>query len=268
VKWRSVRERVANYGLRETVDHAVGRGLMIVGGRQLRRISRPSLADLHASSVATAISADQALAWLLANSLPAPLVLRGLEEEYRSVHESLLARYADETLPCPDQWKVGTESARLLYMYVRIVRPARVVETGVANGHSSYCILSALDANSAGHLWSLDVRPGVGVLVPASLRTHWTLGVCPTMEAQRVLRDTLDQASPVDLFIHDSDHTWFQQMAEYKAAHKMLGPGAVIMSDDVDKSYAWIDWCAEIGAQPLILFDGTKAVGVLSLPSK
>src|SRR3989442_14227021 len=76
----------------------------------------------------------------------------------------------------------------LLYHVVRLLRPERVLETGVASGVSSLFVLKALSDHSKGSLLSIDLPnadPGAQILpgsasgwiVPASLRSRWDLGV-------------------------------------------------------------------------------------------
>ncbi|MEM4483260.1 MAG: hypothetical protein QXS19_05035 [Candidatus Methanomethylicia archaeon] len=47
--------------------------------------------------------------------------------------------------------------APLLYCLIRLIRPAIVVETGVASGIFSLSILQALNCNDYGHLYSIDL---------------------------------------------------------------------------------------------------------------
>jgi predicted O-methyltransferase YrrM len=53
---------------------------------------------------------------------------------------------------------IDYESGTALYVLVRIFKPEVVVETGVANGVSSSFILKALDQNSRGKLYSIDLH--------------------------------------------------------------------------------------------------------------
>lgn len=135
-------------------------------------------------------------------------------------------------------WHDGTaELATLVHALVRLRKPARVVETGVARGVTSAAILDAMRHNQAGHLWSLDLpglgkgyREQVGASVPAALRDRWTLAFGPSAVALPAL---LGKAAPVDLFIHDSAHTYRNMRFEFEEAAKNLAPGGLIVSDDV-----------------------------------
>ncbi len=135
-------------------------------------------------------------------------------------------------------WHDGTaELATLVHALVRLRKPQRVVETGVARGVTSAAILDAMRHNGAGHLWSLDLpglgkgyREQVGASVPKELRGRWTLAFGPSAVAlPRLLRE----AGPVDLFIHDSAHTHRNMRFEFAQAARRLAPDGLIVSDDV-----------------------------------
>lgn len=135
-------------------------------------------------------------------------------------------------------WHDGTaELATLVHALVRLRRPQRVVETGVARGVTSTAILDGLRANGDGHLWSLDLpglgkgyREQVGASVSDHLRARWTLRFGPSAVAlPRLLRE----ATPVDLFVHDSAHTYRNMRFEFGQAARHLAPGGLIVSDDV-----------------------------------
>jgi hypothetical protein len=79
----------------------------------------------------------------------------------------------------------GGGSIDLIYFICRIIKPAYVIETGVAAGWSSYAILEALSKNEKGHLDSSDLpyfriedpEKYIGILVPDELRNvkNWRL---------------------------------------------------------------------------------------------
>jgi predicted O-methyltransferase YrrM len=141
-----------------------------------------------------------------------------------------------------------------LYRLVRQYRPALAVETGVHFGRSSTAILAALHRNGTGRLISIDLPKAapaanadgrmdyshvegsheIGYLVPRELRDRWTLRLG---DARELLPDVL--ADGVDLFLHDSDHSYPHQSFEYRVAWAALRPGGVLASDDTDWSAAW-----------------------------
>jgi predicted O-methyltransferase YrrM len=145
-----------------------------------------------------------------------------------------------------------------LYAVVRATKPGVIVETGVASGLSSAHILRALATNGTGTLHSIDL-PNVqegsvlpegrspGWIVPDSLRGRWKLRLGDTRE---LLPDLLGTLGKVDLFLHDSDHSYENMVFEFEQAFPRLAPGALLMSDDTHLHTAWDDFCAKHGLRP------------------
>jgi predicted O-methyltransferase YrrM len=141
-----------------------------------------------------------------------------------------------------------------LYRLVRKYRPVVVVETGVHFGRSSTAILAALHRNGEGRLISIDLPKAapavnadgrmdyshvegaheIGYLIPRELRDRWTLRLG---DARELLPPVL--AEGIDLFLHDSDHSYTHQTFEYGLAWSALRPGGILASDDTDWSAAW-----------------------------
>jgi predicted O-methyltransferase YrrM len=136
------------------------------------------------------------------------------------------------------------DAKRLLYLAVRILRPALVVETGPFNGASSTFLLRALEAAGGdGRLLSFDLpdaRDALGVpipegrepawLVPDELRHRFELVLG---DARDTLRRRLAREEAVDLFFHDSLHTTRHMLFEFRTAWRHLRRGGVLVSDDV-----------------------------------
>jgi hypothetical protein len=154
------------------------------------------------------------------------------------------------------RWDVGRGEAAVLYSIMRSRTPGRIVETGVANGFSSYTILCAIRRNGSGSLRSYDPGRDVGGLVPAGLREgRWDL-VC----------GKLDRPEPMDVFFHDSLHTYANQRKEYRIAWPCLPPGGLLLADDADSSWALIDFCASVGVPPLVLVGDRTVLGAVVKP--
>jgi predicted O-methyltransferase YrrM len=145
-----------------------------------------------------------------------------------------------------------------LYAVVRAMKPGVIVETGVASGLSSAHILRALAANGTGTLYSIDlpnVQQGSGLpegrasgwIVPDSLRGRWKLHIGDTRKLLPELLGTLDH---VDIFLHDSDHSYEAMSFEFEQAFPRLEHGGLLMSDDTHLHTAWDDFCAKHGLRP------------------
>ncbi len=147
----------------------------------------------------------------------------------------------------------GTKTlGELCYLISTYLRPDRVVETGVAHGVTSTYILQALADNGLGTLHSIDLPPlvmdaekHVGSLIPSALRGRWRLTIG---SARKVLPDVLRTVGPIDLFVHDSLHTYSHMKWEFEAALRSLRPGGVLIADDIEGNRAF----EEIARHPSI----------------
>lgn len=137
---------------------------------------------------------------------------------------------------------------RTLYSIILAVKPELIVETGVSLGVSSSYILSALHENRRGRLISVDVEKQAGEIVDDRLRHLWDLRIG---ESQKVL-STLE-IDGIDVFFHDSDHSYSNMMWEFRWAYDRLKEGGVIISDDISWNNSIFDFCQEKGEEVLFL---------------
>lgn len=145
----------------------------------------------------------------------------------------------------PGRGPMGDE-AELLYILTRLVKPEFVVETGVGAGYSTSHILKALDKNESGMLYSIDYAENeepYGWLVPDDLKDRWKLYKGPSSEH---LPAILDQLGGIDLFIHDSDHSYENMIWEFRIVWPHLRKGGVFLSHDVGRNDALHTFLKEI----------------------
>jgi predicted O-methyltransferase YrrM len=161
---------------------------------------------------------------------------------------------------------MGRTHLRLIYKALRLQRPERVVETGVADGRSSRTILSALAANHTGQLTSFDVAEDVGSLVEPTLRSRWELVVLPASGRREALEGRLATVAPFDVFLHDSDHSYAWQSFEYRIGFAGLRPGGLLLSDDIDGSFAFLDFVDQRRLAALACVGSLKVMGVVRKP--
>ena len=167
-----------------------------------------------------------------------------LEAEMKSAIESLRAR-----APFPLWFCTAPTLAAFAYAFCRAARPAVVVETGVGYGVTTSYILRALDLNGHGHLDSVDLPPlyagadrFVGALVPPKLKGRWTLH---RGASGRVLPRVIARLGPLDLFIHDSLHSFRTMQAEFRAVTPRLAAPSLVIADDIQDNAAFAQWIAE-----------------------
>lgn len=138
-------------------------------------------------------------------------------------------------------WNDGDRAqAMAVWCLVAHVRPATVVETGVAHGLLSRVILEGLRRNGNGHLWSVDlpaVDPAlhheIGMAVPEDLRSRWTY---VEGTSRRRLPELVRRLQRVDLFVHDSLHTGRNTLFELNTVWPALPPGGAAVVDDIHRS--------------------------------
>jgi len=148
-----------------------------------------------------------------------------------------------------------------LYYLCRIKQPNVVIETGVWTGKSTWFILKALSDNRRGKLYSIDLgvriigkekltTMEIGGLIPKSLRDRWTLLIG---DSRDILPKLVRQVGPIDIFFHDSCHTYGHMMFEFKTAWPFIAKPGYLCSDDVLSNNAWIHFMKEVRAEFQIL---------------
>lgn len=131
--------------------------------------------------------------------------LRQIAQDGNLNADTLIAFAAEDTVGGRDtgHWDgMSTFEAegQILYALIRVLRPAQVVEIGVDSGGTTTHILSALEANGEGHLYSVDIKEGVGAKVPEHLRHRWTLHIGDAL--------TTDLPDRADFIFEDGEHSY------------------------------------------------------------
>ncbi len=145
-----------------------------------------------------------------------------------------------------------TTLGKWLYCLVRVARPAIVIETGVSRGISSWLILNGLAKNNHGTLYSIDLpnrdtnqsynvgkEDMTGCAVPDELRPRWKLEFGDT---RILLPKLLNTLRAVDVFFHDSDHSYDSMLWEFNTVSPYLRGNGFVVSDDVQRNNAFCDW--------------------------
>ena len=146
----------------------------------------------------------------------------------------------------------------VLFALIRAFKPEVCVETGVAQGVSSYTMLEAISLNGHGKLISVDLpnrdpkgykysdgtvdhvytpeKLTPGWLVPDRLHPRWDLRLGRSSSLLPELKE------PVDLFLHDSEHSYENMMFELEWAYSQLRGNGIIASDDIHWNTAFSDF--------------------------
>ncbi len=169
----------------------------------------------------------------------------------------------------------------LLYCLVRHLKPKVCLETGVYYGGNTAFILNALHKNGSGRLISIDLpdseiqkiraqgaevarHPLVGdsefydenlspgFLVPDFLHEPWTF---IRGDSHQVIPSLTEQ---VDLYMHDSDHSYGFLMKELTLAAQKMSERGTMVVDDLPWSTAFLKFCVDGAHYPLFATDNGK----------
>lgn len=158
----------------------------------------------------------------------------------------------------------------VLYALVRDIKPNLVVETGVLHGMTSGFILDALSRNTAGRLISIDfpsysetgpanndgynatlpINHEPGWIVPDRLRGQWDLYLGKSVD---ILSKLDKEINGMDLFCHDSEHTYSTMWSELNFAWDRLAPQGILVCDNIEANTAFFDFCRRVNRIPLVL---------------
>lgn len=182
--------------------------------------------------------------------------------------------------------KWGNLENLFIYAMVRAIRPDTAVETGVeTGGGSTLSTLRALRVNGKGRLISIDLpvvdpqgtlnsdgrldgahvesAEATGREIPDYLRDRWNLVLG---NAKAELPKVLEGVGSIDLFFHDSDHSYAHQMWEYRTAWPYLRRGGVLASDDVEWTPAFVEFARSVGVRPGIFKLAHRTRGAIRKP--
>ncbi|MFC3504761.1 class I SAM-dependent methyltransferase [Micromonospora krabiensis] len=178
----------------------------------------------------------QHLAWFVSVVCDVPVKqVRGYLAEVES--DEPLRRHIEQTTASAARRGLADRHVRYArrigwYAIVRATRPAHVVETGVDKGLGSCVLASALlrnaDEGHPGRLTALDINPEAGYLVRDG---RWSEVVDLVIGDSIASIGALDR--PVDLFLHDSDHSREHERREFEAVEPKLAPGGILLTDNV-----------------------------------
>lgn len=196
-------------------------------------------------------------------------------ESDAALHTRLTTRLASR----PDRESEPRFGRRLIwYCIVRTFQPSVVVETGTHDGLGSALLVTALERNrsegSPGALHSFDIDGGAGWLAAGADPDLYQLHAG---DIRQTLPDFLANTT-VDVFIHDSLHTYEHELFEQELALKHGGTDLVLISDNArtdtegeatEATYALRDVCESHGRRyeafrerPMNHFAGGMSTGV------
>lgn len=126
------------------------------------------------------------------------------------------------------------------YAIVRAIEPENVVETGTHLGLGSCVIAAALLRNGHGRLTTIDIDADSGYLIVEPWASVIDKRVGNSVAELAKLRD-------VDMFLHDSLHTYEYESKELAAVEPNLSANAIVLSDNAHDSAALSHWAERTG---------------------
>lgn len=157
-----------------------------------------------------------------------------------------------------------------LYLITRAAKPAHFVETGVLHGLSSLFVLEAMRLNKCGRLTSIDLpsytsdgpanKDGYFAVLPPGKEPGWTIQ--PMYRERwdlrlgaslRILPDVLSKHEQIDIFCHDSEHTYQTMWEELNMAWPKLKSGGILICDNIEANSSFFDFSRKVERFPLVL---------------
>jgi predicted O-methyltransferase YrrM len=140
---------------------------------------------------------------------------------------------------------MGALDCATLYALTRWLRPAAVVESGGFIGMSSAFILKALadEELTKAKLYSIEWSEECeqGALIPDELRRQF-------IPMRGKVEDFLKRGelpSPIDMFLHDSSHSYRHMLWEFRQFWPRLRDGGLLVSHDVQMNAAFPEFVAK-----------------------
>jgi predicted O-methyltransferase YrrM len=247
-----------------------------------RRCDNPAFAELLKSAVGDEI-ADATWTPILEATLAEAKTVPHAEQvfERRAFIENYVVELERKYKAYYQPGWVNLDDALFLYWLVRQTKPKKIVQCGVCNGLSASFMMLALAKNGPdGTLSVIDLAPVFdpddpawtvenkvyGVVIPEGKTTGWMVPDAYrdrfevwNGDAKELLPKMVDKVDHIDLFYHDSDHTYDHMMFEFREAKQKLTPGGLIVGDDVSWNTSVWDFADEYGV-PSYNYKG--AVGV------
>jgi len=125
-------------------------------------------------------------------------------------------------------------------------KPNIVLETGVFAGSSTVTILEALKQLNNGILYSIDdmslIKKFTCCYITEDLKSRW---IFIKDKSQHYLSSLKDDFI-IDIFLHDSEHTYDNMRFEYFWAMEHVKSNGWVVSHDTHDNKAWDDFCEKI----------------------
>ena len=141
-------------------------------------------------------------------------------------------------------------AVEVIYFLMICFKPNIVLETGVAAGLSSRCILEAINKNNKGTLYSSDLpyfrlnnpEKNIGIMVPNSLKNNWHLEILGDEKNIKKFKQIINY---VDIVIYDSDKRYIGKSNFFKSINNLIKEDSIIVIDDIHNDSFFIEYVKE-----------------------
>jgi len=212
------------------------------------------------------LSQEENLGWIMKNVTDVSIFANNISStlwEEATIQSKILEQNANKNLENVKFNLGGGADYPLLYFLTRYLKPKNVLETGVAAGFSSYAILSALQKNGKGTLYSSDFpyfrikdpEKYIGIVVEKNLRKNWNLFI---EGDENNLPKIFKKVKKIDIFSYDSDKTYSGRSKTLKKVSKFLTENSVIIMDDIQDNSFFHDYIKENNISNWKVFEFNK----------
>lgn len=221
---------------------------------------------------------QKARAWYSANAIDMEVLAEHLNKplfEESKAWNVTLSESARKALDALEVKLGGGGNCVMLYYLVRKIQPSIVVETGVAAGFSSKTILTALELNGRGTLYSSDFpyfrldnpEQYVGILVEEKLRKNWKLYINGDESNLPEIVTSIGEQQ-VDLFHYDSDKSYSGRVRALKIMKPCLTENSLIVFDDIVDNSHFMDLVLQNNWSYRIIRFEKKLIGITAMDKK
>jgi len=217
-----------------------------------------------------------ALEWAKSRTTNWNLFIQRIPKELlNEMHDYLDLEYQSDLVMCTrlkDEQGIdlgGGGHVGLIFLTTRIQKPKSALETGVAAGHSSKAILSAMSTNQQGILYSSDfpyfrfanAEKFIGYVLPTNLKSNWKLYLRGDKKnLSQILKDTI---GPFQFVHYDSDKRKSSRLWFYETIKPHLDTNSILVFDDIQNDLSFKEIVLQSSTKYLVFEWENKYIGAI-----
>jgi predicted O-methyltransferase YrrM len=161
-------------------------------------------------------------------------------------------------------------AVEIIYFLIVNFKPNIILETGVAAGLSSRCILEAIKKNSKGVLYSSDFpyfrlnnpEKYIGIMVPEELKKNWRLEILGDVKNIKKFKSEINHA---DIIFYDSDKRYSGKINFFKSINSLIKSNTIIVVDDLHNDSFFLEYVKEMKCKNWFIVESKRKhiVGII-----